>query len=104
MESKPGIMRSVDWIDFIVHLLPTTVVEAIQLQKHELREEEAAARRSGNRKLNRKTDEELLAFDQNADAACRAIVVISRACSISQQYTLSPEDVMELQRYDNLFF
>ncbi|GAN08161.1 hypothetical protein MAM1_0191d07668 [Mucor ambiguus] len=58
MESKPGTVISVDWIDFIVHLLPTTVVEAIQLQKYEVRHEEEARRSE-----NRKTNEELLTLD-----------------------------------------
>jgi hypothetical protein len=92
---KSGHSRSVDWIDFLKFILPTLVVEALQLQKRDVIRKETSSRSPTM------TEEQLLIYGAATDDACKAIVCLSKACRISQKYSISESDLIELNRYAN---
>lgn len=94
IHNKAGHLRSVDWIDFITFILPSTVIEALQLQKREVLEKEA-----NSRAASKMTTEQLVSFKTAVDASCEGLIFFSKACRISQKFSLSDSDIRELERY-----
>lgn len=91
VDKKAGFFRSVDWIDFIMYILPTTVYEALQRQKRDVIRRQTASRTPILAEVSAEA----------TDKACQALINLSRACRITEQYRISDNDLDVLQNLIN---
>lgn len=75
----------------MLYILPTTVFEALQCQKRDIIRKETAARK------RTMTVDQLEKYIVDVDSACQAIVHLSNACRITQQYSVSEADIVKLR-------
>ena len=69
------------------------MVEALQLQKRDVIRKETASKSTSRMSLD-----QLHVYETATDNACRAIVSLSNACKITQKYSISEIDLVDLNR------
>lgn len=98
MSSRSGNARSIDLIDFLKYIVPTLVVEALQHQCHDIIQSENTRRqkRKGKKPIKGPGNDDITGDPIAIQEACSAIQCLSRACCLSEQFTLSQSELVEI--------
>lgn len=97
MSHQAGDLRSVDWIDFVLFIVPTVLVEVYEKHYNDWQDKERNRQsRLGTRfKPAINLDEAFLVKKET----CNAVMKLSRACELSQKLSIYDDDLKELDRY-----
>lgn len=97
MSHQAGDSRCVNWIDFILFIVPTLLVEIYEKYFTDwCNKERNRQSRLGSRfKPTIDLDQAFLAKNET----CNALLALSRACELSQKFTISDVDLKDIDRY-----
>lgn len=83
--TSAGYARAVDFIEFIIHILPTTFAEILQLQYADYHAQDSPTTASTSQ--------------HDLSHCCHALVHISNICNISLKQCITEDDLEIMQTY-----
>lgn len=93
MPQKSGFARAVDIIDFLLHVVPTVYVEALENQQADT--DQMILRK---RQLGKVVSPGDYVEEEATQEVCLALKSVSKACRITQKYSITNEDLEEYKR------
>lgn len=104
MAHRAGNARCVDMIDFMQYTVPTLVAESLRKQVKDIVIKEANGKRKRGKKAAIKDPPTEVQIVENnmlevINETCHALQCLSKACRLTECYSISKEDLIEIDRY-----